>query len=767
MAIILVGFVGPFAGLLLNNSVPFPADFQSPRVYYLTLLNGLMLLIPSFSVQKGSSWFLWGRSLSYPFTFYFFLVFLPFLPLSLLAICAMGLGVLFLVPVVLFFIHTKSLFEDFRASVALRGKTASTVILLAGLFIMPGFIVAEAWFDRGNINKTLDYVYAPDHRTPQRFSGSPQAVARTLLKLKASKEGVQWPYLTAFYNQVVFGGMVLPDSKIDYLYRLFTAEDISRVQEGRPLWARGRVTSFRPRTRGSARVRLPDRRVELVSVNTAVAGSEGAVKTWVRLEMQNGQDNDNAEFVTRLRVPHGVLISGFSLFIGRDKVSAQIFEQKTATWVYHMIRDFVRRDPGLLVYKTPTQIELSVYPFRKGEKRVAEIEFLSPPGFHPTIHIGDRPLRLGGDDIDIKPSPTVVSITGDYPFAIVPSERLRNLPPRTSKTYLTFILDYSKGHENAVGDYARRISEIAGRFPDIEKASIILANFEEQVLTREAGARVLFGIHDADFAAIAPALTKAEFPLRGSLDLSRVIKQQLVPRAYGKEMTGGNQVFVVITAHERNILPLENLEFYKFLMPDNNNNKAFIFSCPKHNEPCQERVKELWPPPVDELEMTVVPLPHPHKKANQPWLHHFPNIEWTKRSGKNPRSQVSMTGPHGKNIFPAHDLSPESTYARGMAKFLENEELLISPAALSRSLSGLVADSRKTGVMIPSTSYIVVERGSQWKILKVKEGQRLRTREGLEFEEDFDTPSPSFWLLLIIFLGWRGWRSQHRFSMPG
>ena len=41
------GLLAPLGGLLLNRKIPFPCDFQSPGVYVLTVLNGLVLLLPS------------------------------------------------------------------------------------------------------------------------------------------------------------------------------------------------------------------------------------------------------------------------------------------------------------------------------------------------------------------------------------------------------------------------------------------------------------------------------------------------------------------------------------------------------------------------------------------------------------------------------------------------------------------------------------------------------------------------------------------------
>jgi hypothetical protein len=52
--------------------------------------------------------------------------------------------------------------------------------------------------------------------------------------------------------------------------------------------------------------------------------------------------------------------------------------------------------------------------------------------------------------------------------------------------------------------------------------------------------------------------------------------------------------------------------------------------------------------------------------------------------------------------------------------------------------------------MEPSTSFMVVERSHQWKLLKQKEKQQLNAANGLEHDETLKTPTPSFWILLLV-----------------
>lgn len=59
------------------------------------------------------------------------------------------------------------------------------------------------------------------------------------------------------------------------------------------------------------------------------------------------------------------------------------------------------------------------------------------------------------------------------------------------------------------------------------------------------------------------------------------------------------------------------------------------------------------------------------------------------------------------------------------------------------------------GLLLPTTSMIVVERDAQWKILERKEKQSLSNHSALDFEEEQETSEPSWWislLFLIMFL---------------
>ena len=75
-----------------------------------------------------------------------------------------------------------------------------------------------------------------------------------------------------------------------------------------------------------------------------------------------------------------------------------------------------------------------------------------------------------------------------------------------------------------------------------------------------------------------------------------------------------------------------------------------------------------------------------------------------------------------------------------------------APGDAATDLKSLVQASRETGVLLATTSYIVVENSAQWRTLEASEKQKLGQNTALAFRE---TPAPpALWLAgaFIIYL---------------
>lgn len=181
----IVALAAPIGGLLLNRSISFPADFQSPVIYGLTILNGIALLLPALRQPQWNLalWLL--RCALFPFTLYFFIVFLPFLPGAIPAMLYAGAGFLILAPTALFVIHAKTLMAGLQ-DLAVR-KRASTGF--AAALIIPGAMALQMGIDRVTLHQAVNHLLTPDYRQGDRFFGSRWAVGRALENMRDAKHG--------------------------------------------------------------------------------------------------------------------------------------------------------------------------------------------------------------------------------------------------------------------------------------------------------------------------------------------------------------------------------------------------------------------------------------------------------------------------------------------------------------------------------------------------------------------------------------------------
>jgi hypothetical protein len=740
----IVCLAGPIGGLLLNRTIPFPADFQTPWVYVLAIINGLIVMTPSAQKPEGRGIMLLARSVTFPFTFYFFLVFLPFLPLALPALFALGTGFLFLVPVVLFLFHVKKLIEDFKGYLQSASITSALCIVITGLCVLPGYFTVEALKDKASLDKALQYVYAPDYTRDNSFSGSVKSVKRTLIQLKEFKEGIQLPYLSGFYNRIVFEGMVLPDKKMEYMYRFFTGDDLTKIPIKKN-WGMGRMRGGWFGRTGS--LPEPNRQVELVKSEIQTETNKDIVKTRVRLQVHNNGSSDRAEFFREIHIPAGVLITGFSLKVGDAFVPGEIFEKRAAMWVYHMIRDYTRRDPGILTYQSPEQVNLNIYPVQVNETREVAIDFQFPAGQNPVITLGDKELILTDSSNPATNQAIVAGSSGVQSFTVLSREAQAQLPKTKRVPYFHFILDASKNGVMNNGAYKERIDAVINAFPLVKRARFSSAHFNVQELTEDPVA--------LDSGNINAALSDNTLKPEGSLDLTRVFKQEWM--RYEAQLDKDwleYPVFVLISRDSTaNFMPdVDNAAFFRRMVPD-----CAYFLAADVGGKFEKRM--LWSNTVDPELNAVIILRSGTSVVVLPGS--AANMQSAFFKGPSLSTEVSVYNPDVLQFVPVSNvkiLNKESAYARGMGLMAGNLVALKNPSDFDRMLTALIEESRRLGVMIPSTSYIVVERSSQWKTLKLKEQQRLGTSQGLEFDDGIQTPSPPMWvmaLLLVILLRWK------------
>jgi hypothetical protein len=109
-------------------------------------------------------------------------------------------------------------------------------------------------------------------------------------------------------------------------------------------------------------------------------------------------------------------------------------------------------------------------------------------------------------------------------------------------------------------------------------------------------------------------------------------------------------------------------------------------------------------------------------------------------------------------VEPVGRMDAGEPWAKAAELHLAQQDHDRTPGDAGVDLKTLVKASRESGVMLPSTSYIVVENSAQWRMLDVAERQKLDQNAALSFKE---TSAPSWAWLAAGFLTWmvfRKWR---------
>lgn len=722
--IAVVSLVAPIGGLLLNSKFPFPADFQIWPVYALTILNGIVLTIPSFYRPKldRAMWLI--QCTLFPFTLYFFLTFLPYLPLASIAIIAAGAGFLILSPTALFVIHLKKLVQG------LPSRKFIPLGILAAL-ILPAYAQIEMMIDRSVLHQAIDYVYSPDLKNDGHFQGSRNALRRSLLRLQNVKAGVELPFLTQWYNQVVLDGLVLNDEKMSHLYFTFFGDSLPKVEERNgSLFGRRNNRGF-----GGVRMTPPPKNAVLRNVTHSVSSDpENGTRTLVKLELHN-PSGTQSEFATTINLPDGVFVSGYWLHVGDERVPGQIFEKKTAMWIYRMIRDASRRDPGLLTYTAPNRISLRVFPFAANETRITEIEFLSAPGYKPEIQIGEK--IISGENTN---SELVVSkIDNTQQTVFIPLSAVAKANETIREPFLHFIVDRSSTGLSAE-DSIVSMKEVALKHPTIKSFAITLANYEF----------VDFDKAMLPIGSLSKDSTKKlieSLPKQGALlaehSMQRVLSRFKIRQTDSEDLSDTLRfpLIVLVKSVKTHGVRLKKLTWYASATPDVDG-----YYIKTHGDDPVLSKNFSDGKIVESLSIKPVLIFAAGKSRTV--------IAATSDSAVgllNSQEAIKIYDSNLGEFTPlngASTTSIESDYSKALDVVYLESEIRWNPSSTNDRLSTIVDKSRDSGILTPSTAYIVVENSAQWKMLKRKEKEKLKGNHALDFME---APEPHLLLIILVF----------------
>lgn len=738
--ILMVAFALPIGGLLLNRSIEFPVDFQAWEVYALVVVNTLILLFASWKQSDHPLLSFCLLCATLPFSLYFFIVFLPYTPLSILAVIVVGLGFLVLTPTLLFVTHLNLLAQVLRgplASVPARRKLLTGVMFF---LLLPGFFTARGLADKAALTAALDYVYAPTVKAGGLdYPASIFNLRRALYNHRSYKNGIYYPLLSDYYGWLVFDNLVLPDSKLIDLENFFfgeagSTENLDPVRRRDRSWRMGRSVrsrSLKPRATSVPQTVVVDQ----IAVRATPADAQTTVVT-LALTLHN-TGLSNAEYVKTLPLPGGVYVTGLRLHMNGTPVAGRIFERKTALWVYGMIRDSERRDPALLAYTAPGQVELRVYPVDPSKPSTVEVDFMVPAALARLEQLGS-PIDPAAILTDIGRRLPLQKLATEAGTILVGVPEVSDSVVAGAVPYLHLIVDRSRDN-GFDGDLSKAIASLKEKFPAARQMRITMANYTVvdavealTPLSEQAGSSVDLG---------------ALLPLRGGLALDLALAHAIrLHRDRDLDRAGSaapvRPVFVVLSrkaAVRNERLPLSQrwaALLGQFELHEISSDGGFV-----------TQFNRFGP---DFVWMRQEGIVRPLTAGRAAWFPGAGNgakLEyWSASSG-------AWLPVSGSQIHPAN-----SVWSRAARLEAREQDYAFSPGDAGVTLKELVAESRASGQLLPETSYIAVENSAQWRTLESAEKTKLGKNAALEFVE---TPAPPAVYVALSFMLWlivRHWR---------
>ncbi len=714
-----ISIILPLIGLAVNNGHLFYnfdrsdsgifGDFNNSCFYILAVVNGIMVCLPNLENKLYRLLVFIGRSITFAYTLYFFLVFLPFLPLSVIAIIVIGTGFLMLSPLMLFVIHINELSKDFTFLKTLFSKKLIIGISLLGFLIIPAFITIKYLKDKSVLNETLAYLYSPDYS--KEYYIDKVSLQKTLNVIKSHKDhrdsrggifGNGIPYLSSYFNWLVMDNLTLSDSKINTIEKIFF----------------GNISfELRPEIIQNDNVQISN-----ISTNSTYDKSQNAWKSWVDLEIVNKSGNTwFSEYATKIDLPEGCWISDYYLYVGDVKEPGILAEKKSAMWIFSQIRN-ENRDPGILYYLTGNKVAFRVFPFAKDEVRKTGIEFLHKEPI--MLNIDNNIVELGNKEETIYENIETESI------AYVSAQQKQKLNSVKRKPYFHFLVNASKNQNKNSTEFIKRIEQIlAENKPLLENAKISFVNSYVTTTSIDKDWKEQYKNHTFE----------------GGFYLDRAIRITLFNAYQDKSKT--YPVIVVVTDSIQNAVLDKDFADLKFSFPESD---LFFNLDEKGNlkeHSMMENTLEELPEIIRECMFCETVLEY---KLSDNSVAYLPNNNQPSIILKKATFETTETEIKEKNWHSALTMQAKWT------------SQILHPETSDKEWLNMVKYSFISKVMTPVTSYLVVENEAQKAMLKKKQEQVLSGNKSLDLGEDSQRMSEPSLILLAILLGLVIWYREKR-----
>lgn len=704
-----IAIVLPLIGLSVNNGHLFNnfgsieseifGDFNNTWFYILAIINGILVCLPNLKNKSYRLLVFIGRSITFTYTLYFFLVFLPFLPLSIIAIIAIGTGFLMLTPLLLFVIHINELSKDFNYLTMQISKKRIIGISLLCFLVIPAFITTTYLKDKSVLNETLSYLYSPDYS--KQYDIDKVSLQKTLNVIKSHKDhrdsrggifGNGIPYLSSYFNWLVIDNLTLSDSKINTIEKIFFG-----------------TTSFELQ---SENIQNDNVIISNISTNSTYDKSQNAWKSWIDLEITNKSGNTwFSEYATMIDLPEGSWISDYYLYVGNIKESGILAEKKSAMWIFSQIRN-ENRDPGILYYLTGNKVAFRVFPFAKDEVRKTGIELLHKEPIK--LNIDNNIVELGNKQETICENLETENI------AYVSVDQKQKLNSVERKPYFHFLVDASKNQNSNSTDFIKRIEQVIdANQPLSENAKISFVNSYVTTTTINKDWKEKYKNQSFE----------------GGFYLDRAIRTTLINAYQDKSKT--YPIIVVLTDSIQNAILDKDFADLKFTFPESD----LFFNLDKNgnlreHSLMENPIKEL-PKIIRECMFCETVLEY---KLSDNSIAYLPNNDEPSVILKKDIFEISESEIKEKNWHSA--LTMQGQWV----------SQIIHPEISDKERLNIVKYSFISKIMTPATSYLVVENEAQKAMLKKKQEQVLSGNKALDLGEDTQRMSePSFILLTILF----------------
>lgn len=685
-----------------GRNFDFLGDWSHPAYYVLALVNGIVLTLPAAQQESVRFGIFVTKAFMYSFVTYFFIVLLPLFPVAVDVVIVFGLGFLLLSPLILFFFHTKSLYEDWNFLRARFGSKMPAIAFIGAFAAVPAAVTVSYTMDRMALNSMLTHVYEPDYASNSVVDMDVESARRVLNNIKSAKNSQQFfaadrkPYLTTYYQWLVLDSLTLSDKRLRDLERIFFGE-----------------IEIAARTDRATQAEADSPKLADVKVTTQLSSDGKYYKSKIDLAVTNG-DMGNAEYVTKFRLPLGAWISDYHLMIDGKKVPGILSEKKSALWIYQQTRN-VRRDPGIIYYTSPNEIILRVFPFSEGETRHTGFEVIhrEPVNFS----IDDVQINLQADPL--RP-PKAQGKTGNDNFVLLSSADKAVLPKVTRKPYPHFIIDRSLNAAPRLDDYINRINDFVvgspGHGMDREDAMITFANYDSRTVSLDQG-----------WEAEARG-----FVTGGGFFLQRAFKKALY-RNY-LDHADRYPVFIVVTDNIDGAIFTKGMKDFAITRPEGD---IFFVLSNKHGL----KARRFSAPTEDLAVLNQFP---PASQQVLAWPDSNNPTAFLPDNG-----QASLVIKDPEKDFAAPKLKSGS-WESGVTLYGMWLSSMLNPQNSVNKHFSIITNSFRTGLLSPLTAFLSPENDAQRQMLLKKQQRMLSSMRPLDIGEENQMDEPPLWLLCLF-----------------